>query len=113
MGASLGNDLIDGGRGVDRIVGAGLGNDLVDGGRGQDLLEFGRSPTSVWASLIAGRAEGEGGDTLINEDVSVEIVQGSAPGPNVTGARTEAICSWLAMPSVPQARAWIRAASSS
>jgi Ca2+-binding RTX toxin-like protein len=59
-----GDDRIYGRGGNDSIV-AGLGNDLIDGGRGGDRLGFGGSPNGVWASLIAGWAEGEGSDTLL------------------------------------------------
>jgi Ca2+-binding RTX toxin-like protein len=75
------DDSLRGGDGVDLLYGhggddgisAGLGDDSIDGGTGTDFLTFRASPNEVWASLIEGRAEGEGIDTLFG----IEGIAGS------------------------------------
>jgi len=73
-----GNDKICGGAGFDTASG-GLGNDSLEG----EALEYGRSATGVSVDLAAGRATGEGTDTLLGGAFSE--VYGSPHPDAITG----------------------------
>jgi Ca2+-binding RTX toxin-like protein len=68
-----GIDALHGGDGDDRLfgqaggdgLGGSTGDDLINGASGTDEVYFMKR---IWASLVTGRAEGEGKDTLVNID---------------------------------------------
>lgn len=99
--AKGGNDVICGGLGFDNVNGQGgkdklfgdqdddylypgPGNDRVNGGEGSDIVDYHYSRTGVSVDLEAGRATGEGNDTL----VSIEGVGGSEFDDQLTGSET-------------------------
>ena len=79
-----GNNLLSGLGGADQLVGGlgddvlkgGAGDDLLDGGGGTDTVDYSDLSVSVTVDLIAGKATGEGTDSLI----SIESVIGSKAG---------------------------------
>lgn len=62
-GNADGNDLLCAGPGDD-VVAGGRGNDRMSAGPGDDILYYGFSTQGVDASLVTGRATGEGIDTF-------------------------------------------------
>jgi Ca2+-binding RTX toxin-like protein len=58
-----GNDVLTGGDGNDLLLG-GSGNDAYEGGAGIDTVSFAGATSEVDASLMTGKATGEGMDTL-------------------------------------------------
>ncbi|MEA2446598.1 MAG: hypothetical protein QOK47_235 [Actinomycetota bacterium] len=97
--AKGGNDIICGGAGADTLNGQGgndkvfgdkdgdylypgPGNDRVVGGPDADIVDFFYAPVGVTVDLVAGRASGEGNDTL----ASLEGVGGSEFDDRLTGS---------------------------
>ena len=81
-----GNDAICGGSGADKISG-GPGDDRLDGGAGateDDTVTYRQSSSGVVVDLEAGRATGEGNDTLRG----FEVVIGSPGSDSITGDPT-------------------------
>lgn len=81
-----GNGTIDGtGNGLDNIIYAGSGNNVINGGAGVDTVSYARSQLAVQISLgLAGVAQNttsSGQDTLI----SIEWLEGSAFNDTLTG----------------------------
>jgi Ca2+-binding RTX toxin-like protein len=68
-----GRDVLEGGPGADRLGEGDSGNDTIDGGPGADWAVFEFAPRRVVASLVSGRAVGDGQDRL----VSIERLIGS------------------------------------
>ena len=75
-----GDDVIDAGAGDDRLVG-GEGDDAIDGGAGIDTVDYSEATSGVTVDLSAGRADGEGHDTLSN----IENVVGSDHDDTISG----------------------------
>jgi Ca2+-binding RTX toxin-like protein len=84
-----GNDRLDGGDGDDTVGGqdgddvlaGGSGNDLIDGGAGRNVVSFAGSTAAVTVDLAAGRAVGDGTDSLL----SIVDVIGSGLDDELTG----------------------------
>jgi Ca2+-binding RTX toxin-like protein len=81
-----GNDTVDGGGGDDfDVLSGGTGNDTIigkhNGDRTGDEVDYRQSATAVQVDLGAGRATGEGTDTLTGIDVAI----GSGLGDSLTG----------------------------
>jgi Ca2+-binding RTX toxin-like protein len=72
LAGDLGNDAVAGGRGGDTLFG-GAGDDTFTGGAGSDVVAYSNSPRRITASLLSGRARGEGADTF----TKVEALSGS------------------------------------
>jgi Ca2+-binding RTX toxin-like protein len=79
LSAAAGNDSLLGGSGDDIFI-AGAGDDLFDGGDGTDLLQF-LYAVPVFIDLSAGRATGDGNDTVLG----VERVSGGQGGDTILG----------------------------
>ena len=73
-------DLICGG-GDDDVIAGGRGNDQMSGGAGDDQLFYGFASRGVTASLVTGRATGEGTDSF----TSFQTISGSEFGDTLTG----------------------------
>jgi Ca2+-binding RTX toxin-like protein len=81
-----GNDIL---RNVENVVGSSLadtitgnaGNNLIDGGGGVDTVRFDGVAAAVTVNLLTGTATGQGTDTLRN----IENVVGSSLADNITG----------------------------
>ncbi|WP_395707835.1 nidogen-like domain-containing protein [Reyranella sp.] len=79
-----GNNLLSGLGGADQLAGGlgddvlkgGAGDDVLDGGGGTDTVDYSDLSVSVTVDLIAGKATGEGTDSLI----SIESAIGSKAG---------------------------------
>ncbi len=76
-----GDDIVGGDDATDRVLGGdgndkllpGAGSDVLVGGKGFDVVSFVRSTTGIKASLLVGRATGQG----IDELATVESIDGS------------------------------------
>ena len=76
----VGGDRLIGNRGADVLAGIG-GADHINGGPGRDTISFAASPRSIRASLVTGKAFGEGADTF----EKVEWMVGSAHADRLVG----------------------------
>jgi Ca2+-binding RTX toxin-like protein len=84
-----GDDILTGGSAADSLNGddgndilaGGLGNDVLDGGPGTDTADFSVDPHGVVASLVTGRAKGQGRDIL----GAIENLIGSPGRDRLTG----------------------------
>jgi Ca2+-binding RTX toxin-like protein len=85
LSGGAGNDTINGGGSGDTLSG-GLGDDLLDGGSGTsiDKVDYSAAAGPVMVDLAAGKATGEGNDTILN----IENVSGSAFDDAITGNAT-------------------------
>ena len=77
-----GRDVLEGRPGADRLGEADSGNDTIDGGPGADWAVFEFAPRRVVASLVSGRAVGDGQDRL----VSIERLIGSRFSDRLVGS---------------------------
>ena len=75
-----GNDFLVGAGGGDQLVG-GPGDDTLDGGTGTDTAVYTSAPSRVTVDLSAGRASGDGSDSL----VSMQRVSGSKHADSLIG----------------------------
>jgi Ca2+-binding RTX toxin-like protein len=87
--AFKGNDRLRGGRGEDSLIG-GPGDDDLNGGPGADYAVFIDSPNAVDASLTAGKATGEGRDTLDDMEHLLgsrfdDVLEGDAAANEIVG----------------------------
>ena len=78
---NAGRNVLNGGNGNDVLAG-GAGNDSLIGGQGSDTVEFSKAKAAVTVDLAAGRASGEGADSLSG----IENVRGSAFGDVISGS---------------------------